>query len=177
MRSWATLPGTRISGTDYDGALTDWCRMNLSFAKVRTNASTPPLPFRGGSFDLIYAISLFTHMTEESQHRWIGEVFHLLKPGGLFLFTVHGNHFTRHLSDDQKERYRQGDLIVIHPELNGQEACASFHPEAYVVERLIPSAGLTLVAQIERDLEAQRVGTPLELQTNYLARKPSGARN
>ena len=61
-RWWQGLSEPRLFGSDYDGVLTDWCRRTLPFLTVKTNGSLPPLPFRRGSFDFVYAISIFTHL-------------------------------------------------------------------------------------------------------------------
>ena len=52
-------------GCDIDGASIDWCRANLSppFRFFR-NDELPPLPHPDQSFDLIYAMSVFTHLLD-----------------------------------------------------------------------------------------------------------------
>jgi SAM-dependent methyltransferase len=171
-RWWADLDTTRLSGCDYDGALTDWCRRNLPFLRVKTNPTMPPLPFRRESFQLVYAISLFTHLTADAQRHWFADVARVLAPGGLFLFTVHGERFLSYLNDRQRRRFEEGELVVLHPELSGEEACSAFHPPSYVREALLPSAGLELVEAGYEDQAGDCAESPMALQDNYLVRKP-----
>ncbi len=171
-RWWDELSGPKVFGCDYDGALTEWCRRNLPFLTVKTNASFPPLPFRRESFDFIYAISLFTHLDAEAQDGWMADVRRVLKPGGLVLFTVHGERFLGHLGDDDRARFARGERIVLDPGRSGQEGCAAFHPPAYVRDHLLPRHGLELVVLVDEDRDERHLGSPLGLQDNYLARKP-----
>jgi SAM-dependent methyltransferase len=164
-RWWRDLKGPRVFGCDYDGVLTEWCQANLPFLKVKTNASVPPLPFRRESFDFIYAISLFTHLTPTAQDQWMADVGRLLKPGGLFLFTVHGERFLGHLSPEHQDRFTAGDAVVLDPERSGMEGCAAFHPPAYIRDQLLPRHGFELVTAIYEDRDDRHLG----LQDNYLA--------
>jgi SAM-dependent methyltransferase len=171
-RWWAGLGGPRIYGCDYDGMLTDWCRQNLPFLRVKTNASVPPLPFRGESMELVYAISLFTHLAAEAQRQWFADVARVLEPGGLFLFTVHGERFLPRLDEAQRRRFAEGSLVVLHPDRSGEQSCAAFDPRSYVVDHLLPTAGLELIATVYEDRAGDCLESPMALQDNYLARKP-----
>jgi SAM-dependent methyltransferase len=170
-RWWDELSGPAVYGCDYDGVLTGWCRRNLPFLSVKTNASVPPLPFRRESFDFIYAISLFTHLDAAAQHAWIPDVHRVLRPGGLFLFTVHGERFTGLLSEPDRAAFGRGEAVVLDPDRSGQEGCAAFHPPSYVREHLLPLHGLELVAAVYEDRDEHHAGSPLGLQDNYLVRK------
>jgi len=59
---------------------------------VRTILSTAkPEGFRPGVlFDCIYTGSLFSHLPEVSFTRWLWKLYSLLAPGGLLIFSVHG---------------------------------------------------------------------------------------
>jgi len=50
----------------------------------------PPLHFDAGHFDLIFAISVWSHYNAVAALRWIEECHRLLRPGGKLLFTTHG---------------------------------------------------------------------------------------
>jgi SAM-dependent methyltransferase len=168
-RWWSGLDEPALHGCDYDGLLTAWCRTHLPFMRVKTNASRPPLPYRDGSFDLVYAISLFTHLAEEAQDGWLRDVRRVLRPGGLFLFTVHGQRFLGHLSAGERERFAAGQHVVKDPDLSGMEGCSAFHSAAYVHERMLPSAGFVVISEFREPGGNDYVPSPLVLQDTYLA--------
>jgi SAM-dependent methyltransferase len=61
------FPGHRYTGIDVDSEAIAWCRNNLSSASFKVNRPKPPLDFADASFDLIYGISVFTHIDRASQ--------------------------------------------------------------------------------------------------------------
>ncbi len=83
-------PTTSISGTDIDASAVEWCRENLPFARFGTNDALPPLPYPDATFDLVYAISVFTHLDEDYQFLWLDELRRIITPGGICLLTLHG---------------------------------------------------------------------------------------
>jgi SAM-dependent methyltransferase len=83
-------PTATLSGTDIDHGAIDWCRRNLPFGRFGTNEALPPLEYADASFDLVYAVSVFTHLDEEFQFRWLEELRRVLAPGGICLITLHG---------------------------------------------------------------------------------------
>src|SRR5271167_1546340 len=55
-----------LYGTDIDAEAINWCNANMaSVASFSTNAEWPPLVFCDRTFDLVYSISVFTHLPEE----------------------------------------------------------------------------------------------------------------
>jgi ubiquinone/menaquinone biosynthesis C-methylase UbiE len=50
----------------------------------------PKLPFSDKSVDLLYGISVMTHLTEYNQHRWLREIRRVIKPGGCVILTSNG---------------------------------------------------------------------------------------
>lgn len=83
-------PTAALRGTDIDADAIDWCSENLSFCRFDTNAALPPLAYADASFDLVYSISVFTHLDEEFQFQWLRELRRILVPGGVCLITLHG---------------------------------------------------------------------------------------
>jgi len=132
MRHLSKLRGPRLYGTDYNPHLIDWCRKAYPFAEFSVNRMHTFLDYEDGQFDFIYAISVFTHLTEISQHLWISELRRVLKPGGYLYLTVHGESYLPRLTVKQKETFRSGQGVVIGERFNGRNVCAAFHPEAYV---------------------------------------------
>jgi SAM-dependent methyltransferase len=77
-------------GADIDTASIAWLQANLSPPlRAMRNRPDPPLGLEHGTFDLIWALSVFTHLTDRSLD-WLVELHQLLKPGGLLAATYMG---------------------------------------------------------------------------------------
>lgn len=63
-RHWVGLGGPEVYGCDYNGELVSWCEQSLPLMRTIRNELAPPTPYVSGSFDLIYALSVFTHLDE-----------------------------------------------------------------------------------------------------------------
>jgi SAM-dependent methyltransferase len=131
-RNWAHLDGPSVTGSDHDGAAVEWCRRNLPFARFEVNGLGPPFAFADGTFDLVYALSVFTHLTEELQLAWMDELRRVLRPGGFLLLSVHGASYRERLSDAELERFDAGRVVVRWEGVAGTNLCSAFHPAAYV---------------------------------------------
>jgi SAM-dependent methyltransferase len=81
-------PGARYFGSDIDPEAIAWAQAELSdLAHFLVNPAEPPIPLPDASFDLVYAISVFTHLPEDLQHAWLADLRRVLKPGGVLLTT------------------------------------------------------------------------------------------
>lgn len=94
------LAAARLHGCDCDGSLIDWCRENIPFVHFERNRADPPLPFPDGSFDVVYSISFFTHLSEDAQIKWLIEMKRVLRQDGVLLLTLHGRQLAQRQSID-----------------------------------------------------------------------------
>jgi SAM-dependent methyltransferase len=78
-----------LTGCDVDGDNVDWCARNLPGTFVASRLA-PPLPFEDAAFDLVYGISVFTHLREPMQLRWLEELARVTRRGAWLLMTTHG---------------------------------------------------------------------------------------
>jgi len=77
-------------GCDIDAASIEWVQANLCPPfHAFCNAVVPPLPLEDASLDLIYAMSVFTHLAD-TWSAWLLELHRVLKPGGTLLATTLG---------------------------------------------------------------------------------------
>ena len=164
-RRWAALDRTAVYGADANEQAIAWCRRNLPFARFTSNGLAPPLEYTDGSFDLVYALSVFTHLPEDLQHAWVHELERLLLPGGFLLLTTHGERYRGRLRPDERAAFDAGRLVVRWPEGAGTNLCSAFHPPSYVKERL--AAGLDVAEFVPEGAK----GNPH--QDLYLLRKAS----
>jgi SAM-dependent methyltransferase len=137
VRNWAGL-GVAVAGSDLSGAAIEWCRENLPFARFATNTLLPPLDFEADSFDLAYALSVFTHLPEALQLDWIDELARVTRTGGHVIVTTHGERYLERLDPEERERFSAGELVVRWAEVPGTNLCTTFHPAPWVREQLVP---------------------------------------
>ena len=138
LRHWSDLPGTGVYGCDINPRMVEWCRNNLAFAEVELNGVAPPLPYDEGSFDLMYAFSVMTHLPEDLQHAWMKESLRVLRPGGYLLITTLGEYYlTRNrLSEAERRRFLDGEVVVLYEGSPGTSLCSAYHPPEYVQREL-----------------------------------------
>jgi SAM-dependent methyltransferase len=141
-RYWESFPGA-VAGSDVNARAIDWCRENLGFAAFERNALAPPLAFEAASFDLVYALSVFTHLTADLQLAWRDEMLRVLRPGGVLLLTTHGRSYVPRLDDGERARFERGELVVRWGDVPGTNLCSAYHPEPYLRDTF--AAGFELV--------------------------------
>jgi len=126
----------RLHGTDIDQEAIGWCQRHWSsIARFETNDALPPTRYADDSFDLVYSISIFTHLPEDMQFAWLEELQRIVKPGGLLVLTYHGKNHYQHIPKKSLDEFsRRGFLYV---DTGGTEGLpgfyqTSFHTEGYI---------------------------------------------
>lgn len=142
LRHCAGLQGPSLFGCDYNPELIAWSRRNLPFASFAVNDITPPLGWPDDSFDLVWALSVFTHLPEALQQHWLSELRRVLRPGGYILLTTQGAAYEASLSSEERAAFQRGKLVVRAAGAPGTNLCSAFHPEQYIRERLAPGFDL-----------------------------------
>ena len=85
------LPNSELFGTDIDEEAINWLQTYYStLGKFFVAPHTPPMPVDEGMFDLVFGISVLTHLPEDMQFQWLEELRRVTKPGGYVLLTTHG---------------------------------------------------------------------------------------
>lgn len=143
VRWWSDLSCTDIDACDYNADLVEWVDHNLPFVRARTNGIHPRLPYDSGCFDLVYAISVFTHLTDDLVVAWMSDIHRVLVPGGRFFFTTHGELYRDRLTLPEAARFDGGESVVQFPSVVGSNLCAAYHPRAWIESRTL--AGFELV--------------------------------
>lgn len=88
-------------GFDIDADNVSWCANHLPGSFV-CNDLMPPLDLADSSVDLLYGISVFTHLTDVAARAWRDELSRVLKPGGACVITVHGRVGMARILDDER---------------------------------------------------------------------------
>jgi SAM-dependent methyltransferase len=136
-RHWRGLD-VDLHGCDVNRRMIDWCRKNLRFGRFDVNQLEPPLPYEDGTFGLTYALSVFTHLPEQFQLEWIDEFGRVLRPGGYLLFSTLGEYYAglHRLTEDERELFDDGRLVVLFEDHAGESFCSAYHPRTYVEQSL-----------------------------------------
>ena len=105
--------GAELTGADINPDAIAWCRDNLGAgAKFLCNGARPPLPLPDAGLDLIYGISVLTHLDEDLQFEWLRELHRIIAPEGLVVLTVHtGYRAAQALSPQAQVKYRKHGFI------------------------------------------------------------------
>jgi SAM-dependent methyltransferase len=140
MRHWQGLEGPTLHGTDYNPRLIAWCRAHLPFARFEVNDLAPPLPGRL-RFDLIYALSVFTHLPPDLAAAWLQDLRRRLEPGGYLLVTTHGDAWRKRatsvsLTPGDLEQLAGGGMVTKNAAQRGRNACMTFHSREYLTKTL-----------------------------------------
>jgi len=98
--------------SDPDPAGLSWLVSEFS-SSVRAipQLESPPLDAPPGHFDLVYAMTAFTHLGEDWAG-WLAEIHRVLKPGGLFLAGTLGESAFTLVADEPWEADRIGHLAL-----------------------------------------------------------------
>jgi len=144
-------------GCDINPDLVNWCINNLDFGYFSINSLLPPHPvyskivrvvrkflkvltifeftppsiYDSSQFDLVYLFSVFSHLTIETQKKWLSEFSRILIPGGILLVSVHGDFHAKNLPGDIEEIYRKNGYYVLTKNAEGENLCASYQSREF----------------------------------------------
>jgi SAM-dependent methyltransferase len=132
LRWFGCYGAIRWFGSDISGEAIEWNRRNLGFGEFAANDMEPPLPFPPASFDLIYAISVVTHISEKLQFAWLAELSRVLRPGGIVMLTVMGEEVAAwRLAPEEFAEYQRRGHFYKKVQEGGLHGLPSFYQDAY----------------------------------------------
>ncbi len=103
-----------VHGVDIDPEAVDWLAGHYpQLGSVRVNPTWPTMPHADAQFDLLYAISVFTHLPEAMEQAWLADISRVLKPGGYALLTVHGEAFFDAIARQAAHQVRQNGFVYV----------------------------------------------------------------
>lgn len=99
-------------GCDIDARSIQWLTDHLSPPlQVFQNGEAPPLPRPDASFDLIWAASVFTHITDHWSS-WLLELHRVLREGGLLIASFLGRGMSDKVAQEEWEADRIGMNVL-----------------------------------------------------------------
>jgi len=153
-------------GTDYNPDAVAWCVDNLPGIRFTLNSLEARLPYPDDAMDVIYGISIFTHLSELSHTSWIAELRRVLRPDGVLLLTTQGEPFKSKLTRKEKSRFNAGKIVVRGQVREGHRTYSAFHPPAFMRQLFKDMAVLEHITQRPKS------GTSIP-QDVWVVRKPS----
>ena len=131
-------PSVRVFGSDYNPHTIEWCSKHITDASFSLNGLNPPLVYPAQSFDFVYCISVFTHLSEATGLNWAAELYRVLKPNGILLITTSGdNAYESELLSAEKKDYQQGGIVIRGQYEEGKKMYLARHSPKYVRETLL----------------------------------------
>lgn len=135
-------------GADVDAEAITWAAAHLPGRYSRIDAD-PPTPLPASHFDVVYAGSVFTHLDEERQLRWVTELHRILRPGGLLIASTHAPGLSAFRPDlspqDREQLVSRGFLFA--PGSGPFSEDSAFHSPEYLVETWGKLFGLQVYRQ------------------------------
>jgi SAM-dependent methyltransferase len=96
----AAFPDSSFALCDPNPKSIEWAAANVPRVRAFVSNSDPPLPgVVAGSFDAVYAVSIWSHYAEAPAAAWLAEMHRVLRPGlGVLYLTAHGKQSIRYYS-------------------------------------------------------------------------------
>jgi SAM-dependent methyltransferase len=138
-------------GCDYNEKYVKWCSENIDIVNFKLNNLSPPLDYETSSFDVIYGISIFTHLSEELHDQWMRELTRVLKKEGLLFITTHGCVHKYKLLEKEKQTFELGNIVVHSYKKEGNRLFASYQPPVFM-EKLCKTNSLAVLKHIPGEI-------------------------
>ncbi len=154
-----------LYGVDVDPAFAEMTRTLFDSDHFDVCAPFPPTRFEDGSFDLVIAYSVFSHLSEKACADWMGEFARIVKPGGVVAWTTRHDSFFDFCAwaakqgdaasgyvqalgklfpdlNDVRRRYRAGEIVHASSDGvgGGGPRDASFYGETWIPPQYARSA-------------------------------------
>jgi len=110
----AAHPDCEWHGWDPIEDAIEWAQEHVEGVAFIRSPEAPPLSYEDGSFDRVFAISIWSHYSAPAAIAWLDEMHRIIKPGGALLLTTHGlntvahDHGTHRRSEAQLREVRAG---------------------------------------------------------------------
>jgi SAM-dependent methyltransferase len=88
LRFFPAEKDSELWGVDINAEHVSWCQRHLPRLNFATTSTAPHLPFEDAYFDLVYAASVFTHISDLAD-AWLLELRRVMRKGAIAYVTVH----------------------------------------------------------------------------------------
>jgi SAM-dependent methyltransferase len=92
---------SKLRGIDVSDEMIAFCEKEFRWGTFTRNDPFPPTQFPAESFDFIYALSVFSHLSEDAHRKWLEEFKRILAPGGVLIATTWGRELITRCRDSR----------------------------------------------------------------------------
>jgi len=113
---------------DIDDTSISFVSKNYSNVECYTNDYFPPLKYNDAKFDMVYSLSIFSHINIDDQIEWLKELSRVTKSGGYLFLSIEGYQSIKHwlhldlgLNKEDAFNKLEADGYIFAPYQNWQE--------------------------------------------------------
>lgn len=134
----AVFGPVELHASDYNAQTIAWCKENIPGVHFMKNELRPPLSYPDNMFDFIYAVSVFTHLSEKNCLDWAHELYRVLRPGGILLITTDSDSvYRKEFLPAEKKEYDTKGIVVKGRYEEGKKMFLTRHSPKYIREKLL----------------------------------------
>jgi SAM-dependent methyltransferase len=143
----SVAPDSRVVGVDVDDYNVEFGKRNFPEIEFLHSPFLPPLPFEDGAFDLVFGVSVFTHLSEGVQFLWLKELRRIVKRGAPVIVSIHGERVIFHTAQwnlvplMETSKFGISDSMIdthLGPKLSDPRYYrATFHARKYIAARWV----------------------------------------
>lgn len=96
--------GVKYFGVDLHPGGLEWLRGTMPAGTFSAGVEMPPLDFEDQKFDLVYSVSVLTHLNRQQERAWLDEWHRLLKVGGHVIATFRAEDWVEKNTVERQKR-------------------------------------------------------------------------
>lgn len=131
-------PSAKVFACDIDKHKIEWNKAHYHDIDFSIISYSPPTHFAKDQFDMIYGISIFTHIDKESQNEWLKELYRILESDGVLLITTQGEMYRNRLSSAENKFLDKAGLYTQRYPKKGHRMMSTYHLPDHFKEMLNP---------------------------------------
>lgn len=116
-----------VVGIDINEEMINWNSSNIPNINFKKVDYCPPTCFDNNQFNLVFALSVFTHIEFKFHAIWLEEIQRIISENGIFLFTTHGKKYEIKLSENEKKSLNIQGALTIDYKQKGHRMMSSYN--------------------------------------------------
>jgi SAM-dependent methyltransferase len=105
LRFWLKdVDSKNLWGVDVDPAMVELCQSLYNCCNFTVVSANPPSQFEANKYSIIYAFSVFSHLSEDTARQWVAEFSRILRPGGIVVATTESRRFIKFCESQRGKR-------------------------------------------------------------------------